>query len=288
MRKTIVALLTCSALLPLTAGHARAGRIAGVVAQQAAANIAEGEKARSSAEPRPSDKEKKSSSIPSTQRDERLSAGEPAGTGEEAAIQSQINSVYQSFYNSYRLGPGDIIGIYIDKHPEDSVDKVTVSPVGRIYFPLLGDLTVVGKTLPQLQDAFNSSVAEYIKDPRITLALLEAHSAKFGVLGDVRAPGMMMMTKPTRLLDAITMAGGITDTGSAKVSILRQYEDGRVQVLQADMKRILKGKSSPEENLYLRAGDTVIVHGNIFKTVGKISSFVGLASFAAFMARGGY
>jgi polysaccharide export outer membrane protein len=235
-----------------------------------------------------SDKERDRKSGTASQSSERLSPADPVNTTEEAVIQSQINSVYQSFYNSYRLGPGDVIGIYIDRHPEDSVDKVTVSPVGRIYFPLLGDVPVVGKTLPQLQEAFNTAVAEYIKEPRITLALLEAHSAKFGVLGDVRSPGLMIMTKPTRLLDAITMAGGITDTGSSTVSILRQYEDGRVQVLRADVKKILKGKANPEENLYLRVGDTVIVHGNMFKTLGKITSFVGLASFVSFMARGGY
>src|SRR5437588_6225509 len=55
---------------------------------------------------------------------------EAAPASDEAAIQAQINSVYQSFYNGYRLGPGDIIGIHIDKHPDDSVEKVTVSPVG--------------------------------------------------------------------------------------------------------------------------------------------------------------
>jgi polysaccharide export outer membrane protein len=223
----------------------------------------------------------------SDQAAERLSPSDTFSASEESAIQSQINSVYQSFYSSYRLGPGDVIGIYIEKHPEDSVEKVTVSPVGRVYFPLLGDIPVVGRTLPQLQESLLIAVAEYIKDPKLTLALLEAHSAKVGVLGDVRAPGMMVMTKPLRLLDVITLAGGISDTGSSNVSILRHYEDGRVQILRADMKKILKGKASPEENLYLRAGDTVIVHGNMFKTLGKISSVVGLASFAAFMAQGG-
>ena len=59
-----------------------------------------------------------------------LNPADPISSNEEAAIQAQINSVYQTFYNSYRLGPGDIIGIYIDKHPEDSVERVTVSPVG--------------------------------------------------------------------------------------------------------------------------------------------------------------
>src|SRR5262249_37960969 len=198
-----------------------------------------------------------------------------ADAPDEAAIQSQINSVYQGFYNSYRLGPGDVLGIYIDKHLEDSLEKAVVSPVGRIYFPLLGNVVVVGKTVPQVQDYFTTSVAEFIKEPRITVSLLEAHSAKIGILGDVRTAGVYIMTQPLRVLDAITMAGGITDTGSSEVSILRQYEDGRVQVLKADVKKILKGKASPEENAYLRAGDTIIVHGNLFKTMGKLTSMVG-------------
>ena len=216
-----------------------------------------------------------------------LNNGEVASPGDEAAIQSQINAVYSSFYNSYRLGPGDVIAIYIDKHPDDSVLRVAVSPVGRIYFPLLGDVPVVGKTLPQLQEYFTNSVAEFIKDPRLTLALLEAQSAKIGVLGDVKTPGVMVMTRPLRVLDAITLAGGILDTGSSNVSILRQYEDGRVQVLGADMKRILNGKANPEENSYLRPGDTVIVHGNLFKTITKISSMVGVTTLVTFLTRGG-
>ncbi|MEK6286608.1 MAG: polysaccharide biosynthesis/export family protein [Acidobacteriota bacterium] len=219
--------------------------------------------------------------------DERtLNPGEVASPADEAAIQSQINAIYRSFYNSYRLGPGDIIAIYIDKHPEDSVQRVTVSPVGRVYFPLMGDITVVGKTLPQLQEHLTNGAAEFIKEPRLTLALLEAQSAKVGVLGDVKTPGLMVMTRPLRVLDAITLAGGILDTGSTSVSILRQFEDGRVQVLRADVKKILKGKANPEENAFLRPGDTVVVHGNLFKTFTKLSSVVGVTSLVTFLSRG--
>jgi polysaccharide export outer membrane protein len=216
-----------------------------------------------------------------------LNTAEPTEVENEAAIQTEINAVYRSFYNSYRLGPGDVIAIYIDKHPEDSVQRVNVSAVGRIYFPLLGDVSVVGRTLPQLQDYFTNAVAEFIREPRLTLALLEAQSAKIGVLGDVKTPGVMVMTRPLRVLDAITLAGGILDTGSSQVSILRQYEDGRVQVISADLKKILKGKANPEENAYLRSGDTLIVHGNLFKTLTKISNVVGITSLATFLSRGG-
>jgi polysaccharide export outer membrane protein len=210
-----------------------------------------------------------------------------ATADEDAAIQSQINAVYQNFYNSYRLGPGDIIAVYIDKHTEDSAEKLTVSPVGKIYFPLLGTVTVVGRTVPQLQEFLTNSVAEFIREPRLTVVLIEAQSAKFGVIGDVKSPGLMVLTRPLRVLDAVTMAGGILDTGSQQVSVLRQYDDGRVKVLSADIKKILKGKASAEENLYLRAGDTVIVHGNLFKTITKASSLVGVTTLVTFLSRGG-
>jgi len=273
MRKRFVS-LTLSTLVLMYAA-------APIVAAQTTAHAA-----RASAdESRPRSVSQKSNGAVADTRP--INPGEAASPANEAAIQSQINAVYRGFYNSYRLGPGDIVAIYIDKHPEDSVQRVTVSPVGRVYFPLLGDISVVGKTVPQLQEYLTNSVAEFIKEPRVTLALLEAQSAKVGVLGDVKTPGVMVMTRPLRVLDAITLAGGILDTGSSSVSILRQFEDGRVQVLTADVKKILKGKANPEENAYLRSGDTVIVHGNLFKTITKISSLVGVTSLVTFMTHGG-
>jgi polysaccharide export outer membrane protein len=203
----------------------------------------------------------------------------------EAAIRAQISSVYQGFYNSYRLGAGDAVAIHIDKHPDDSLERAVVSPVGQVYYSLLGNVAVAGKTIPELQDYFTASISEYIKDPRVTVSLLEANSAKVGVLGDVRVPGVVILSRPMRVLDAITAVGGITDTGSKQVSILRQYPDGRIQTLSVNMKHILSGKGGPEENVFLNAGDTIVVHGNLVKKVQMLSSMMGIASFFAFLAR---
>ncbi|MEW6209978.1 MAG: polysaccharide biosynthesis/export family protein [Acidobacteriota bacterium] len=207
---------------------------------------------------------------------------------EERAIQTQIASVYENFFNSYRLGAGDVIAIYVDKHPEDSVQRVAVSPVGQVYYPLMGNVTVAGKTISQIQEFFTTAIAEYIKDPKVTVSLLEAQSAKIGVLGDVRSPGVLLLTRPMRVLDAITASGGITEYGSSSnVTVLRQFEDGRVQTFTVNVKKILQGKANPEENAYVRAGDTIIVHGNTFKTVSKISSMVGITGLITFITRGG-
>jgi polysaccharide export outer membrane protein len=202
-----------------------------------------------------------------------------------SAIQSQIASVYKDFYSSYRLGPGDVIAIHVDKHPDDSLERTIVSPAGQIYYSLMGNVLVGGKTVPELQDFFLTSISEYIKAPKVTLTLLEANSAKIGVLGDVRSPGIVIMSRPMRVLDAVAAVGGITDVGnSSDVTILRQYVDGRVKTLSVNVKDIMKGKAAGEENLYLTAGDTVIVHGNWLKKVGTVSSMLGIANFFTFLS----
>ncbi len=235
----------------------------------------------------PNQEPKPSRAADSTAETRARTVAETTSPSDEAAIQQQIQSVYRGFYESYRLGAGDVLAIHVEKHPDDSLERAVVSPVGLIYYPLMGNVTVAGKTIVQLQEHFANSISEFIKDPKVTLSLVEANSAKIGVLGDVRTPGVIVMTRPLRVLDAITMAGGITDTGSkSNVSILRQYEDGRTQVLTVNVKKILEGKAGAEDNGYLRAGDTIIVHGNLVKKLGTISSMVGIASFATFLARG--
>lgn len=211
-----------------------------------------------------------------------------ADSTEDAAIQAQINAVYQSFYNSYRLGAGDIIGIFVDKHPEDSVPRVAVSPVGQVYYPLMGNVNVAGKTLNQLQEYFTTTISEFIRDPKVTVSLLEAQSAKYGILGDIRDPGVKIMTRPMRVFDAITSAGGITETGnSSNVTVLRQDAFGGVQTFKVNVKKMMQGKAGAEDNFFLQTGDTIIVHGNLYKSITKITNVMGITGFASLLFRGG-
>jgi protein involved in polysaccharide export with SLBB domain len=79
----------------------------------------------------------------------------------------------------------------------------------------------------------------------VSAELLEANSAKIGVLGDIMRPGILVMNKPMNVLEAITASGGITDMGNKSgVIVLRQLRDGRAQTLKVNVKRILEGKAS--------------------------------------------
>jgi len=199
-----------------------------------------------------------------------------------------FRDIYQEFYDTYRLGPTDEIAIRVIGQPDYTVERAKISPTGSVYHPLLGDLGVAGMTVSQLIDRLTKDLSEYLIDPKVSVALLEASSAKIGVLGDVVHPGILVMSRPMNVLEAIVTSGGFTDTGSKSgVTVLRQMRDGHAQTLKVNVKRILEGKARAEENITMQAGDTVIVHGNARKKMNSVMSLAGFGSFLSFITAGG-
>lgn len=195
-----------------------------------------------------------------------------------------FRAIYREFYNSYKLGPEDQIALRVQGQPDYSLEQITISPLGRIYHPLLGDIDVAGLTVPRLTERLTVELSQYIIEPKVSLSLLAANSAKIGVLGDVNHPGVVVMAKPMTVLDAITASGGVSDLGSkSDVTLLRQIGGGRSVVRTINVKRILEAKAEPEENLSLQAGDTLIVHGNTRKKISIFTSMLGFGNFLGFV-----
>lgn len=216
---------------------------------------------------------------------ETQEAGAAAQVKERLAADAYYAPLYRQFYETYQLGPGDEVAVRVAQQPDYTLAQAKVSPGGRLYHPLLGDVEVAGLTVPQLQRLFETELAEYLLDPKVSVELLAANSAKIGVLGEVRQPGIIVLTRPLTVLDAIASAGGFADTGSkSNVSLLRQV-DGRLLETKVDIKRLLEGKAPLSANPTLQAGDTLIVRGNLKKKIGDLNVFTSLAFFVSFIAR---
>ncbi len=195
-----------------------------------------------------------------------------------------FKGIYREFYDTYRLGPADEIAIRVAGQPDYTLERVKVSPTGSVYHPLLGDMEVAGMTVPRLTKRLTEELSEYLINPKVSVSLLDANSAKIGVLGDVMHPGILVMNRPMNVLEAITASGGVADTGDKSgVIVLRQTRDGRAQTFKVNVKRILEGKAGVEENVPLQAGDTVIVNGNKKKKMAYILSLAGFGSFLSFI-----
>lgn len=193
--------------------------------------------------------------------------------------------MYENFRRTYRLGPADEIAVRVRLEPDYSIDRAKISPDGRVFHPLLGDVVAGGLTVEQLTKKLKQDLLRYIKQPEVSVQLLEAKSAKVGVLGEVGHPGILLMSGPMTVLDAITQAGGFARTGSrSNVSLVRQSQTGKYQTLSVDVKKLLAGKADAEENLPLQPGDTVIVHGNFLKKLEHVTALTGFTQFLTFVA----
>jgi polysaccharide biosynthesis/export protein len=219
---------------------------------------------------------------------QQVVAQTPASSAGQTSEDDQLfRGLYREFYDTYRLGPADEIAIRVTGHPDYTIERVKVSPTGSVYHPLLGDMEVAGMTVPRLTRRLTEELGEYLVGPKVSVSLLEANSAKIGVLGDVLHPGILIMNKPMNVMEAITASGGVADTGDKSgVIVLRQTRDGRAQTFKVNVKRILEGKAGVEENITLQAGDTVIVNGNTKKKMTYILSLAGFGSFLSFISMG--
>lgn len=199
----------------------------------------------------------------------------------DSAEEEYVNAMYaNSILRDYKLGPEDVISVEVfGQCPNYCKMNVTVPPTGRISYPLIKQgVFVAGRTVEQVAGEITKQLDEYIIDPKVQVTLDKAMSARYSVMGDVRTPGVKPMARRISILDAIGEAGGIAETGSKKnVLLLRMGSDGKLTSQSINLGSIEKGKG---EMIFLAPGDQVIVQGNIFKSISKITNIFSFVGFA--------
>ncbi|HEY6188250.1 MAG TPA: polysaccharide biosynthesis/export family protein [Pyrinomonadaceae bacterium] len=212
-----------------------------------------------------------------------MQAGRREELSEEEAA---ILPYYNNYLTTYRLGPEDIISVTVFGQDRYSRSGIIVPPNGRINYPLIPDgILVAGKTTEQVAAEMTKRLDEYIIDPKITVMLEKAQSARYSVLGDVGTPGIRIMTRRLSVYEALAEAGGVLDTGDkSKVVLLRRQADGTIHPKIINIKKYERGDA--REMDYLAAGDQVIVPGNRLKKFQEIMKLLPIVSFARIFTGG--
>jgi polysaccharide biosynthesis/export protein len=146
--------------------------------------------------------------------------------GQQAQPQEVVLPVPDS--HDYRLGPGDLLEVSVFG-VSDFSQAVRVSSSGTIALPFLGRIQVEGMTGQELEQRLTEMITEQklIRDPQVSVFIKEYRSQPIYVLGAVNQPGQYMATHPLRLLDALTMAGGLDTRRSADYLILQRKAPAR-------------------------------------------------------------
>lgn len=110
--------------------------------------------------------------------------------------------------STYRIGPNDVIRVQVFGEDDLSVER-KVGGDGKIDYPLLGTISVEGRTVEELQKMLVSELTSgYLRHPRVTVSI--ARHRNFYVGGEVKSPGGFPYEEGLTIQKALAMAGGVT------------------------------------------------------------------------------
>jgi polysaccharide export outer membrane protein len=144
---------------------------------------------------------------------------------------------------AYLIGPRDLLQIKVFEDKELSA-KVRVNRSGFITLPLLGSIKVAGRNNTEVEQVIAEHLAkDYLQDPHVAVFIEEYASQKVTVEGYVKSPGVFPMEGRTTLLQAIALAGGVTDIAdTAEILVFRNPYGQNREVLNYNLDEIHDGK----------------------------------------------
>jgi polysaccharide export outer membrane protein len=199
----------------------------------------------------------------------------------------------------YVLGPGDIIRITVFQNP-DLTTEARVSEKGMLTFPLLGAVSVGGKSTAAAETEIATRLRDggFVRQPQVNVLPIQIRGNQVSVLGQVNRPGRFPLeTANLRLTDMIATAGGISGSGADVVIFIGMRNNKQVR-REIDMASLFLNNETTND-IVVAAGDIIYVHrapmfyiyGEVnrpgaFRLERNMSVMQGLASGGGTSARG--
>ncbi|MBD5633943.1 MAG: polysaccharide biosynthesis/export family protein [Candidatus Eremiobacteraeota bacterium] len=170
----------------------------------------------------------------------------------------------------YRIRQGDEVSLSV-------FGETTLSPAtplrvlqgGTIAVPLAGNVIIGGLTTAQASEAVARKLRRYVRDPKVTLAVVSVGPIEALVLGNVKVPGKYTLPPPARLTDVIAAAGGLGPTDGNFPDARLQYPDGTTG--SVSLQKLLHDGDSAS-NMFVASGETVYVPAPTLLTVEVVGA----------------
>ena len=135
---------------------------------------------------------------------------------------------------------------------------VTVRPDGYVTFPMVGDIFVANRTVPEITKELNAKYKDILPDLHCDLFLERHAGSVIYVVGQVRKPGAYKIVKPISLAEAMSLAGSYLSSARLdSVIVVRKHED-KLVATRVDLKAALSMEEG-SEFFYLKPDDIVYV-----------------------------
>jgi polysaccharide biosynthesis/export protein len=121
----------------------------------------------------------------------------------------------------YMLGSGDVLRVLVFQNPDLTLET-RVTEAGLVSYPLLGNVRLGGLSVTAAEKAIADGLrnGNFVKNPQVTIVVLQVRGNQASVLGQVNRPGRYPLeVADMRLTDLLALAGGTASSGADLVVV---------------------------------------------------------------------
>ncbi len=181
-------------------------------------------------------------------------AAVPPGAAIDPATRGAVTRLASS--QAYRLAPGDLIDVKFPYHPEEN-ERVPVRPDGQVGLQSAGDVLAAGLTVDELQHAIVEKSSHTLRNPVVSVVIVQLAEHKVYVGGDVAKPGFVVYRAGLTPLQAIIERGGFIDTAKTDQVVHIHRRGSEVKADKIDLEEVIEGDAI--EQIALAPDDILFV-----------------------------
>jgi polysaccharide biosynthesis/export protein len=205
-------------------------------------------------------------------------------------VSQQFDPTMQRAYGGYIIGIGDIVNIRIAEE-DDVSGRYQVTDSGDVQIPLLSKpVHAAGLTTFDFSKHLSEELKkqQILKEPYVTVFIERGMTQNVSIVGPVARPGIYPIEKPTRVMDVVSMSGGLLPTAGQTITITHAQaeqtggakspsgpnspvdhnENESVQTL--DVVALMSG--NPKDNVLVKPGDQITVApASVVYVVGAVN-----------------
>jgi len=185
------------------------------------------------------------------------------GWSASAAAQTRPAASPASQASAYRINPGDELEILVwgDERLQRSV---LVLPDGTFAFPLVGQVTAIGRLPSEIERQITVGLQPQYKGPvpQVTVSVKKPSGYQFSVIGKVRSPGTFTPGRYVNALEALAIAGGPSEFANTNGARVIRKAGDRLYVVPVRIGDALRGDTARINQTDLpriESGDTLVI-----------------------------
>ena len=147
---------------------------------------------------------------------------------------SKLKSGKSNRVGAFVIGPRDQLSVTVYGDEKLSGEYI-VSNTGILNLPLIPPVDVTGLTALQVSKKLQVSLKNVMKYPRVSVSIIAFGSMRVFLLGEVKNVGFVELQGKTNIMQAISMAGGLTDFATGRIVLIRNSSNNTRNILQHGM-----------------------------------------------------